>query len=156
MYTRIVVPLDGSPVAEEALGQAKDLARTLSVPMHLVRVVDTYRAQAIPATGMALDYSMLAELAEEEIQDAKEYVAKEVNAVAKDGLTVNGDVLHGPVAQQIVNAAEPGDLLVMSSHGRTGIKRWFLGSVAEEVIRRASVPVLLIRAKGTQAGEKPA
>jgi nucleotide-binding universal stress UspA family protein len=148
MYNRILVPLDGSNVAEEALGQAKDLAKTLNVPIHLLRVVDTYRAQAIPATGMALDYSMLAELAEEEIEDAKTYVQGSVDTLKAEGLNADGDVLQGPIAQQIVGAATSGDLIVMSSHGRTGIKRWFLGSVAEEVIRRANVPVLLIRAHG--------
>jgi len=153
MYSRILVPLDGSNVAEEALGQAKELAHTLNVPIHLVRVVDTYRAQAIPATGMALDYSMLAELAEEEVEDAKTYMQASVDSLKAEGLTADGDVLQGPIAQQIVDAAEAGDMIVMSSHGRTGIKRWFLGSVAEEVIRRANVPVLLVR---SQAPEHPA
>ena len=46
----------------------------------------------------------------------------------------------------IVEAAQPGDLIVMTSHGRSGLPRWFLGSVAEAVVRRASVPVLLVRA----------
>jgi nucleotide-binding universal stress UspA family protein len=150
MYSRILVPLDGSNVAEEALSQAKELARTLNVPIHLVRVVDTYRAQAIPATGMALDYSMLAELAEEEIEDAKSYMQGAVEILKAEGLNGSGDVLQGPIAQQIVEAAEAGDMIVMSSHGRTGIKRWFLGSVAEEVIRRANVPVLLIRSHGSE------
>ena len=153
MYNRILVPLDGSDVAEEALGQARELSRLLNVPIHLIRVVDTYRAQAIPATGMALDYSMLAELAEEELQDAKAYTTGVVDALTGEGLTASGDVLQGPIAQQIVDAARPGDMIVMSSHGRTGIKRWFLGSVAEEVTRRASVPVLLIR---SHAGEHAA
>jgi nucleotide-binding universal stress UspA family protein len=155
MYNRIVVPLDGSDVAEEALGNARELAGLLKVPVHLIRVVDTYRAQAIPATGMALDYSMLAELAEEELADAREYMNTSVNALAQDGLDVTGEVLQGPVAQRIVEAAaKPGDVIVMSSHGRTGIKRWFLGSVAEEVIRRANVPVLLIRSHGAAKAEQ--
>jgi nucleotide-binding universal stress UspA family protein len=148
MYSRVLVPLDGSDVAEEALGKATELANLLNVPIHLIRVVDTYRAQAIPATGMALDYSMLAELAEEEMEDAREYMTTSVDALSKEGLEATGDVLHGPIAQQIVGATKPGDVIVMSSHGRTGIKRWFLGSVAEEVIRRADVPVLLIRSHG--------
>jgi nucleotide-binding universal stress UspA family protein len=148
MYSRVLIPLDGSDVAEEALGKAKELARLLNVPIKLIRVVDTYRAQAIPATGMALDYSMLAELAEEEMEDARDYMTASVNALVQEGLSATGDVLHGPIAQQIVDAAKPDDVIVMSSHGRTGIKRWFLGSVAEEVIRRANVPVLLIRSHG--------
>lgn len=95
---------------------------------------------------MALDYSMLAELAEEEIEDAKTYLEQKVSDLSDEGFRVTGDVLHGPIARQIVAAANKDDVIVMSSHGRTGIKRWFLGSVAEEVMRHAECPVLLHRA----------
>ncbi len=148
MYKRIVVPLDGSELAEQALQQAKELSKKVGSPLHLVRVVDTYRTQALPATGMALDYSMLSELAEEEIEDAKTYLEQKVTELRNEGMEVTGDVLHGPIARQIVAAADKGDVIVMSSHGRTGIKRWFLGSVAEEVMRHANCPVLLHRAEG--------
>lgn len=149
MYNRIVVPLDGSDLAEQALEEAKSLSRKLDIPLHLLRVVDTYRTQSLPATGMALDYSMLAELAEEEIEDAKDYLQRKVDDLKNEGMQVSGDVLHGPIARQIVAAADEGDVIVMSSHGRTGIKRWFLGSVAEEVMRHARCPVLLHRATET-------
>lgn len=143
MYRQIVVPLDGSELAEEALNEAKKMAKISSSPLKLIRVVDTYRTQSLPATGMALDYSMLSELAEEEIHDAKTYLEQMVKQVRAEGLDVSGDVLHGPIARQICSVASSEDLIVMSSHGRTGIKRWFLGSVAEEVMRNAECPVLL-------------
>lgn len=145
MYKRVVVPLDGSALAEEALTQAKGLAETMHIPLHIIRVVDTYRTHAVPATGMALDYSMLAELAEEESEDAQAYISDEISKLSEEGLSVTGEVVHGPIAQQIVQAAGNEDIIVMSTHGRTGIKRWFLGSVAEEVMRRARCPVLLHR-----------
>lgn len=151
MYDRIVVPLDGSDLAEQALDEAKSLSRKMDIPLHLLRVVDTYRTQSLPATGMALDYSMLAELAEEEIEDAKTYLEQKVQDLQSEGMTVTGDVLHGPIARQIVAAADKGDVIVMCSHGRTGIKRWFLGSVAEEVMRHAECPVLLHRATASAA-----
>jgi nucleotide-binding universal stress UspA family protein len=147
MYTQIIVPLDGSGLAEEALEQAKRLSQSSGSPLKLIRVVDTYRTQALPATGMAMDYSMLSELAEEEIEDAKTYLAAKVEEVRGEGLNVSGDVLHGPIARQICSAAGPDDIIVMSSHGRTGIKRWFLGSVAEEVMRHAECPVLLHKSR---------
>lgn len=147
MYRQIVVPLDGSELAEEALAEAKKMAKSSSSPLKLIRVVDTYRTQSLPATGMALDYSMLGELAEEEIQDAKSYLEKMVSDARSEGYDVTGDVLHGPIARQICSMASPDDLIVMSSHGRTGIKRWFLGSVAEEVMRNAECPVLLHKSK---------
>jgi nucleotide-binding universal stress UspA family protein len=54
-------------------------------------------------------------------------------------------VLRGYAAAAIISATQEGDLIVMASHGRTGVRRWFLGSVAEEVLRQSTVPVLLIR-----------
>ena len=147
MYNQIVVPLDGSDLAEEALAEAKKLSKSSGSPLKLIRVVDTYRTQSLPATGMALDYSMLSELAEEEIEDAKTYLTAKVTEAQDEGFTVSGDVLHGPIARQICSAAEADDIIVMSSHGRTGIKRWFLGSVAEEVMRNAECPVLLHKSR---------
>lgn len=152
MYRQIVVPLDGSELAEEALEEAKKIAKASSSPLRLIRVVDTYRTQSLPATGMALDYSMLGELAEEEIEDAKTYLTQIVDKVKGEGLDVTGDVLQGPIARQICSIAEEGDLIVMSSHGRTGIKRWFLGSVAEEVMRNAECPVLLHKSRDIEEG----
>lgn len=150
MYRQIVVPLDGSDLAEEALEEAKKMAKSTSTPLKLIRVVDTYRTQSLPATGMALDYSMLSELAEEEIEDARSYLEAKVGEVRDQGFDVSGDVLHGPIARQICSVADESDLIVMSSHGRTGIKRWFLGSVAEEVMRNAECPVLLHKSRGLQ------
>lgn len=152
MYRQIVVPLDGSTLAEEALKEAEKMAKIATTPLKLIRVVDTYRTQSLPATGMALDYSMLGELAEEEIQDAKTYLEAVVKRVREGGNEVTGDVLHGPIARQICSAAGPEDLIVMSSHGRTGIKRWFLGSVAEEVMRNAQCPVLLHKSRDIEEG----
>lgn len=151
MYRQIVVPLDGSELADEALGEAKNLAKNTGTPIKLIRVVDTYRTQSLPATGMALDYSMLSELAEEEIEDAKSYLGAKVTQLKDEGFDVSGDVLHGPIARQICTVAGPEDIIVMSSHGRTGIKRWFLGSVAEEVMRHAQCPVLLHKSHGAEA-----
>ena len=147
MFDHIIIPLDGSALAEEALGEAKRLSKALNAPLKLIRVVDTYRTQSLPATGMALDYSMLSELAEEEIEDAKSYLTTVVDRLKAEGYTVSGNVLHGPIARQICATAGKDDLIVMSSHGRTGLTRWFLGSVAEEVMRNSDCPVLLHKSR---------
>ena len=94
-YERIVVPLDGSQLAEEAIAHAESLARAIGASLHLVRVVDTP-----PLTRV------------------------------------------GPIGLGVEQAR---DLLVMTTHGRTGLARWFFGSVAEAVLRRSQVPVLLVR-----------
>ena len=146
MYRRIIVPLDGSDLAGEALVHARELAQCLSVPLHLVRVIDAHVLNQIGATGLAFDYGAVTELVEEEDQDATAFMDQQIEALNGEGLDVTGVVVHGPVATSIVASADPDDLIVMASHGRTGIRRWFLGSVAEEVLRQASVPVLLVRA----------
>ncbi len=145
MYNRIVVPLDGSHLASEALAHAKDLAKRLDVPLHLVRAVDPTVGAGIGPIGMGFDYTAVSELITEEEQDATAFIDTQVSALTSDGYTVTGVVLRGYAAAAIKSATQDGDLVAMASHGRTGVKRWFLGSVAEEVLRQATVPVLLIR-----------
>lgn len=145
MYRKIIVPLDGSNLAAQALVHARELAQRLAVPLHLVRVVDAYVINRIGATGLAFDSSAVAELVAEEEQDATAFMDQQVAALRDQGLDVTGAVVRGPVAAAIVASAEPGDLIVIASHGRTGLRRWFFGSVAEEVLRQATVPVLLLR-----------
>lgn len=115
------------------------------MPLHLVRVVDAYVLNRISATGLAFDYGAVTELVEEESQDATEFMDQQLDTLKGEGLDVTGAVVRGPVASSIVASAAADDLIVMASHGRTGIRRWFLGSVAEEVLRQSTVPVLLIR-----------
>jgi len=148
MYSRIVVPLDGSQIAEEALVQARELAKMLQVPLHLVRVADAHTLERVAGTGIGLDYVAIGALLEEEVADAKSYIADRVKELSDEGLTVSSAILTGPVSRSIVDSLQEGDLLAMTSHGRTGISRWFLGSVAEDVIRHATVPVLLTRHLG--------
>ncbi len=145
MFNRINVPLDGSELAGEALVQAKELAHRLGSGLHLVRVVDAHVLQNIGATGLSFDYGAVTELVKEEDQDAIAFMDQQVAALKEEGLNVSGAVVHGPVASSIVASAEPDDLIVMASHGRTGIRRWFLGSVAEGVLREANAPVMLVR-----------
>jgi nucleotide-binding universal stress UspA family protein len=145
MYSRIVVPLDGSQIAEEALVQARELSKLINVPLHLIRVADAHTLERVAGTGIGLDYVAIGALLEEEVADAKSYIADRQKELTGEGLTVSTAIMTGPVSRSIVDSLQDGDLLVMTSHGRTGISRWFLGSVAEDVIRHAPVPVLLTR-----------
>jgi nucleotide-binding universal stress UspA family protein len=147
MFNRVVVPLDGSPLAEQALARGIDLANMLRVPMLLVRVVDVTMLDRYGAYGLAAEYTAVGALAAEEQKAADEYLADIVARVQRDlEQPVAVRVVTGAAARAIVEAATPDDVIVMASHGRTGVKRWFLGSVAEDVMRRAESPVLLIRA----------
>jgi nucleotide-binding universal stress UspA family protein len=147
MFNRVVVPLDGSPLAEQALTQAVELANRLDIPVTLVRVVDVTMLDRYGAYGLAAEYTAVGQLAAEEQEAADEYLAATMQRLAteaKQPVTVR--VMTGAAAKAIVEAAGPEDVIVMASHGRTGVKRWFLGSVAEDVMRKAASPVLLIRA----------
>ena len=145
MYERIVVPLDGSEVAAVALAPAVELARRLGAPLHLVRVADVTRFQ-FGLNEAALEYAALGQEMGDEEAEAARYLAETAARLGEDGPAPTTEVRRGFAARELVEVARPGDLLVMASHGRSGPKRWLLGSVAEEVVRHATVPVLLIRA----------
>lgn len=150
MFKRIVVPLDGSDLANEALGKARELAARLDVPIHLVRAIDPTAINRVGSVGLGFDYTAIDELLSEEEQDASSFIDTQVKALSDEGYKVSGIVLRGYAAAAITSTTEEGDMLVMASHGRTGVRRWFLGSVAEEVLRQATVPVLLIRQPHTE------
>ena len=149
MFTRIVVPLDGSDLAEAALAPAEELAGLCRVPIHLVRVLDSsdlLRASGFPVYDPYIDATAFQEAIQAEQDDATRYLAKIESQARAKNLTVSVETLRGRPAGEIVAATKPGDLVVMSTHGRGGLTRWFLGSVAESVVRHASVPVMIVRA----------
>jgi len=146
METRILVPLDGSRLAEQALSCAMTLGRGL--PAELV----LFRAVSIPSDVQAVlafaDMQADALLDQFEIE-ANDYLRGTAHSLRGGSLDIQTVVHHGPAAESIVDYAEAMgiDQIVMATHGYTGIKRWRHGSVAERVLQSASVPVLLVRAK---------
>ena len=154
MYTRIVVPLDGSDLAEQALDSGADMARLTGATLHLLRVVE------FPASDFTYVYSGMieGEAVSMRIEDERKIAADYLAAVARPlealGITVTTEVRQGVAIQELVEAMQEGDMFVLASHGRSGVARWFLGSVAEELTRRASVPVLLVRSRLTKNGRQ--
>ena len=147
MFERIVVPLDGSELAEQALPAAEGLAGLTGAPLHLVRVVDLTRLERYGAYGLAVEYAGFEMVADEERPAARAYLDRVAADLTGRGCSVTTEVSDGPTPRVQVGLTRPGDVVVMASHGRTGMARWFLGSVAEEVVRHAAVPVLLVRAR---------
>jgi nucleotide-binding universal stress UspA family protein len=135
---RIVVPLDGSDRARQALPVARSLAQQLAVPIHLVRVLPT--AKEIAAQRASRDDAYYAEQTTA-ITDA---LAEEARAVAAEGITTTSETIVGAPAEAIVDGTREGDLIVMTSHGLGGVRRWLLGSVAERLIRTSAAPVVLV------------
>jgi nucleotide-binding universal stress UspA family protein len=146
MFTRLIVPLDGSDLAERALPQAQELARLTGAPLHLVRVIDLGRLERYGSYGLALEYGAVEKIVEEEEESARAYMQSVVERLKAEDVAVTSEIRRGLAGRELIAVAEPSDLIVMASHGRGGIARWFLGSVAEEVTRRSRAPVLLVRA----------
>ena len=156
MIQRIVVPLDGSDVAEQALGPGTDLAMRLGVPLVLVRVVDMHQADVTTMFGFMADSGLMAEQIKSEVQLAREYLDENARSLKEQGLSVTAHVDVGLPAAAIVESVREGDCIVMASHGRSGIARWYIGSVAEQVMRQAPVPVMVVRSSSAQsAGNRP-
>lgn len=146
MYRRIVVPLDGSELAEQALPQAEALAHLTGAPLNFVRVIDPAGQGTLRTVMFHTDALAFQLLLEEERSAARDYLERIEQDVRDRSLTVTVEYRQGPAADELLAILQPGDLLVMATHGRGGLARWFLGSVAEAVVRRTSAPVLLVRA----------
>ena len=142
MFKKILVPLDGSELAEKALKHAHALARALHAEVVLLSVVVfiTQDFDVIPMEGA---------VSEEAIADAKRYLERAAGDLRRLGLKVTTRVKSGRVADTIIEYSEKHavDLIVMSTHGRTGAARWLTGSVADRVVHKGQVPVLLVRGK---------
>jgi nucleotide-binding universal stress UspA family protein len=143
MYERVLIPLDGSEVAEAILPFAEKVAGPLDAEVVLLRVVEPVapgEAMA-PAGVMPPDTLSLREA------EAREYLAALAGRLTGKGLRVQTAVRVGFPATEIVGvaAARACDLIAMSTHGRTGVRRVLFGSVAESVLRTAAVPVLMVR-----------
>jgi nucleotide-binding universal stress UspA family protein len=138
MFRKILVPLDRSPLAEEALGAAASIARATDAEIELVLV-----HQAMPYAGFT-DAPWNAAHALEEEKYLGE-IADELKSGA--AIAVDPIILHGDVVERICERARAGkaDLIIMTSHGRTGLARAWLGSVADGVLRKSTLPVLMLR-----------
>ncbi|HEU5432998.1 MAG TPA: universal stress protein [Thermomicrobiales bacterium] len=151
-FRRIVAPLDGSEVAETALPVAADLARTLRVPIRLMRVVDpsmtVARLAGIGYPGAPISAELCQQALNDVREDARQSLAAAAARLTAEGLQATWTVTDGSPYFAIADATEPGDLLVLSSHGRSGVLRWALGSVAEKLVRTAPAPVVLVPAPG--------
>ncbi len=145
MYKKILVPLDGSELAKKALDEAERLARCFNAEIILFEVVQFMPIYGSPelVTPLIVD--------EKQKAFAEKYLAELVEDLQKKGLKASAIVKTGQqVPAEIIDFAKENgvDLVVMCTHGRSGISRWFLGSVALRVLTRAETPVLLIRSKG--------
>jgi universal stress protein A len=146
---KIVCPTDFSEPSLEALAVACDFARHFSaelIVVHVIPPVPVYAAgQVAPANFDIPAYQREIEIS------FQTNLQEHIDRISCDGVSARGIVQWGDAADVVVEAAnsENADLIVISTHGRTGLKRLFFGSVAEKVVRNATRPVLTIRKHGS-------
>jgi nucleotide-binding universal stress UspA family protein len=146
MYKRILVPLDGSARAEQAIPIAARIARALGDSVILLRV-----ATAPVDTGKYSTTSgYVEEAVDADLAGATSYLENIAESNELDGITTEVKAFIGAVAPTILSAAQSfhANIIVMCSHGYTGFKRWALGSVADKVTRHSPIPVLVLREGG--------
>lgn len=141
MYKTILVPLDGSDFAEEALPLARALARRIGAELHLVHVI-------VPAPDVDLKTPQ-EDLAwrERAREGAERYLHERAETARAEGTSTLTGVLEGRVAPALIAYAEEQevDLVALTSHGAGGVRRWWLGSVADELLRTGATDLLLVR-----------
>ena len=158
MYQKVMVPLDGSKLAECALPYAEKLAKGCNAE-EVILVSVTERVQVykrVDDPGEPQGYRMIAESVGRKERQAERYLTKIAKRLEKEGIKVHTEVVLGEAAEGIASYAELGkcDIIVMASHGRSGPSRWAHGSVAEKVFRSSCVPLLMVRAPGCSSDIK--
>jgi nucleotide-binding universal stress UspA family protein len=145
---RILIPLDGSTLAESALTPAMELAGPAGATLLLVRAAE---AHVVPAADPV-------EAQVKVVREAEAYLESVAERLRRQGAhAVEPSVWYGPAPASIVDAARlrAADLIVMTTHGRSGLGRLIVGSVAESVLRGTTTPILLLRAPGAPLSAVP-
>jgi nucleotide-binding universal stress UspA family protein len=153
MYQKIMVPLDGSELAECVLPHVEAISKGCGVKdVRLVRVVEPLELP--PQTWVAFTEGELKQIELERKTEAEEYLKKMGQQLQDSMIRTSPEVLSGNPAESLADyAAKNGiDLIVLATHGRSGVSHWYWGSVAERILRAACVPVLMVRAPGCFPG----
>ncbi len=156
MYQEIVVPLDGSKLAECVLPYVEELAKGCNTEeVILVSVTERVKGyRAVDDYSKPLGLRLLPEAVGKKEKQAQRYLGRIAKGLEAKGIKVRTEVLLGNPAEEIAFYAEhsPCDLIVMASHGRSGPSRWAHGSVADKIFRSSCVPILMVRAPGCVLG----
>jgi len=144
MYSKILVPLDGSKRAEAILPYVESLAKSYNAQVILMRVIEPHMQYVNPISAQPL---LDPEIFRQEAQEVETYLMNQQDKLHQKGIPSRVFVAYGPVVQEIIKAAEAekADLIAIASHGRTGLSRAFYGSVVAGVLHRIDRPLLIIR-----------
>ena len=154
MYKNIVAPLDGSELAECVLPHVATVARGCTTPpkVTLIRVVEPLHL--LGGLESRISSEERRRIEDESTNVARDYLDQIVNQLKDKGITAQSEVLHGNAINTLVDYMNENetDLIVVASHGRSGISRWVWGSVTDKILRSSCVPVLMVRAPGCVSG----
>ena len=153
MFNDILVPLDGSEVSERAIPMAEDLARSSEATVHLIHMVSREHElgagrgiDSVQAAEMEVD--MARRLTESRLHRGRTYLEQKGSQLSGAGIKIETDfaVMAGDPAQNIIDYVKEHNisLVVMTTHGRGGVRRLLVGSVTDRVIRSCEVPVLVV------------
>ncbi len=150
MYQKILVPLDGSELAECVLPHVESIAGGCDVGgVVLVRAVEPFRMPS-GEEGYVFSEDDIKKINARSEASAKEYLNGVAGRLKLGGVTVRTEVVTGRAAESLAEYAtrSSADLLVIATHGRSGVSRWVWGSVADRILHSACVPVLMVRPPG--------
>ena len=151
MYQSILVPLDGSELAECALPHAIHMAKASQAKIVLVSVTERIQGfRIIEDRTERLEERLSPEATGKLEEEAQRYLDKIAKQMEAEGVKVDTDVQFGSPSEGIIACSinNKCDIIVMASHGRSGISRWSHGSVADKVFRASKLPVLMVKAPG--------
>jgi nucleotide-binding universal stress UspA family protein len=154
MYQKILVPLDGSKLAECVLAHVDALGRGCLVKeITFVRTVEPFESPSVVAEYPIKPEEVIRINAKNK-EVAKKYINKMVSGIKYENIKVQGEILEGKAAETLAEYASKNgaDLIVIATHGHSGVSRWVWGSVADRILRSACVPVLMVRAPGCFPG----
>ena len=153
MYQKILVPLDGSKLAECVLPHLEALAKGCQVKsVQLVRAIEPL--QKVVGGDYIMSPEEVARLNAEAKAEAEKYMQQMVSGLKWPGVNVSGEIISGRAAETLAEygTKSGAELIIIATHGRSGVSRWVWGSVADRILRSACIPVLMVRAPGCVPG----
>ncbi len=155
MYKKILVPLDGSELAECVLPHVASIAGGCGVENAVfLRVVEPFHMPSGGDGGVGFSAADIKRIDSENKAAAENYLSQLANRTKYDRVNVQTEVLTGRASEIIAEYATKNEveLIIIATHGRSGISRWVWGSIADRILRSACVPVLMVRAPGCVPG----
>jgi nucleotide-binding universal stress UspA family protein len=154
MYKTLVVPLDGSKLAECVLSHVETIAKGCQVEKIIfLRVVEPF-SRIVAGDYQVFSQEQIERINSEMISEAEGYLRELLRSLRYDGVQTKWEVISGKATESIAEYATKtnADLIIIATHGRSGVSRWVWGSVADRTLRSSCVPVLMVRAPGCFPG----